>query len=67
MSIKTAANALKINAHYEAKKLEIIKQFDSLPIVEKQNLYNKYKGKKMNLCFISNLDKICIYELNKLK
>lgn len=66
-SVATALNTVRTERYREKKRQEKLKQFDNLPPNEKQRLFNKYRGKKLHICYIKEWDKLRIVEeyLNK--
>lgn len=57
-SLGSALKTARTERYNERKRQQKIKQFDALPYNEKQRLYNKFKGRKRHLCFITEWNKV---------
>jgi hypothetical protein len=60
-SLKSAVNFERNKRFLLNEKLNKIKWFDNLGYREKQDYYNKFKRRKSDLVWITNEDKVCIY------
>ena len=59
-NLKKAVSEIRANEKRYKDRNSTIKQFDSLPQIERQQLYKKYKGNNHNICFISEYEKLSI-------
>ena len=58
-SLTQAIRFLNSERQRGLNKQSLINKFNNLPLAEKQNLFNKYRGdKRHNVCFITEYD-IC--------
>lgn len=60
-SLKGAVDFERNQRLMSKKKQDKIKWFDDLDFVDKQRLHNEYKGRKRDLVWITDEDKVAIY------